>query len=140
MNNKWSEDENKILLEYCSKKIKLEEISIALNKRIGEIKYHIGDLAYNDFKNGLSEPQILEKYNLEKRHLSGAISRIHKKESKQISTATNKNEKREKESKKEKNDKREKESKRETKKDNDTIIISLLNEIKSLLKDVLKQN
>lgn len=134
MNNKWSEDENKILLEYCSKKIKLEEISIALNKRIGEIKYHIGDLAYNDFKNGLAEPQILEKYNLEKRHLSGAISRIQKKESKQNSTATNKNEKREKDTK------RETKKQKETKRDNDTIIISLLNEIKSLLKDVLKQN
>ncbi len=133
MNNKWTEDQNKILLEYCSKKIKLEEISIALNKRIGEIKYHIGDLAYIDYKNGLTEPEILEKYNLEKRHLTGAISRIKKKEEKQNSKSEFK-----KETNKRETNKREI-NKRETSKKDDNIIISLLNEIKGLLQDVLKQ-
>ncbi len=131
MNNKWSEDEDKILLEYCNKKIKLEEISIALNKRIGDIKYHIGDLAYEDLKNGISESEILNKYNLEKRHLSGAISRIKKKELKQISKKEI-----------EKNTNKRDTNKRNTNKrdsNNDYIIISLLNEIKNLLQTALQK-
>jgi hypothetical protein len=134
----WTTDENTILIEYCNKKIKIEEISIALNKRISDIKYHIGDLAYSDFKNGLTEDDICKKYNLEKKHLIGAISRNKRKEDKKENTKDDKKENT-KEDKKDKKDKKEntKEGKKESKKESKNEVIKMLIEIKTLLKDLL---
>ncbi len=80
--NTWSQEHNNILLEYCSKKISLQEIAIALDKKIRDIKYHIGDLAVADFKNGISKDDLCTKYNLTMSQLNGCIHRVTKAENK----------------------------------------------------------
>ena len=78
----WTQEQNNILLEYCSKKISLQEIAIALDKKNGDVKYHIGDLAVNDFKNGISKENLMNKYNLTMNQVNGCINRVTEVENK----------------------------------------------------------
>ena len=78
----WTQEQNNILLEYCSKKITIQEIAIALDKKNGDVKYHIGDLAVNDFKNGISKENLMNKYNLTLNQVNGCINRVTEAENK----------------------------------------------------------
>jgi len=72
----WTESENIILLEYCSKKISIKEISTALRKSENNVKFHIGDLATDDYNNNkLSTDDICKKYNMNITQLNNAIKR-----------------------------------------------------------------
>jgi len=78
----WSQEHNNILLEYCSKKISLKEIAIALDRKIGDVKYHIRDLAVADFINGISKQDLLLKYNLTMHQLNDSINKVTESENK----------------------------------------------------------
>ncbi len=75
----WTQEQNNILLEYCNKKITIQEIAIALDKKVGDVKYHIGDLAVADFKNGISKENLMNKYNLTMNQVNGSINRVENK-------------------------------------------------------------
>ena len=124
----WTEEQNNILLEYCNKKISYQEIAIALDKKVGDIKYHIGDLAVTDFKNGISKENLLTKYNLTMNQLNGAINRINNTETKtKTSIQTRSKDKKE-------NVKKENVSSSSITNEDVFIVIELLKEIRDLLK------
>lgn len=124
----WTEEQNNILLEYCNKKISYQEIAIALDKKVGDIKYHIGDLAVTDFKNGISKENLLTKYNLTMNQLNGAINRINNTETKtKTSIQTRSKDKKE-------NIKKENVSSSSITNEDVFIVIELLKEIRDLLK------
>jgi hypothetical protein len=89
----WTDNDNSILIEYCKKKITIKEISIALNKTENDVKFHIGDLAFEEInKNNYTtqnnkeqkidelKKQCCEKYNLTLQQLEGAITRNQRKQ------------------------------------------------------------
>ena len=90
----WTENDNSILIEYCNKKITIKEISIALNKTEKDVKFHIGDLAFEELNKHNNNVQkdttdeikkvCCEKYNLTLQQLEGAISRNQRKQNKTI--------------------------------------------------------
>jgi hypothetical protein len=86
----WTDNENSILIEYCNKKISIKEISIALNRTEKDVKFHIGDLAFeeinkNDAQNDIQKVEDIKKnccikYNLTLQQLEGAIVRNQRKQ------------------------------------------------------------
>ena len=89
--NNWSVEEDIILLDSLSKGESYTDISNKINKKPGSIKYHIGSLAYNDYKNNVEETNICKKYNLLSHQLKGAINRIERHSTSPTITTINSN-------------------------------------------------
>ncbi len=97
----WTDSENSILIEYCNKKISIKEISIALNRTEKDVKFHIGDLAFeeinkNDTQNDIQKAEDIKKdccikYNLTLQQLEGAITRNQRKQNNTKKITTEKN-------------------------------------------------
>ena len=135
----WTEEQNNILLEYCNKKITIQEIAIALDKKVGDVKYHVGDLVAYDFKNGISKENLLIKYNLTMNQVNGSINRLseveNKTKEKTTSTVVTRN--------KDKYTKESKENKGNTNcvtNEDVFIVIELLKEIRDILKSNAMQS
>ena len=115
-----SEQEQNVLLEYLSKKTHINEISIALHKKIGTIKFYIRSLVVQDLNNGFTKPQVCEKYNLEENHLQSILNKLEKKENKRI--------------KREQQQQKDKDSQRTKPKSKEDKMIQLLTEIRDALR------
>ncbi len=76
----WTPSDDTTLLQLIQEGKRYAEIASQLNRKIGDIKYHIGNLAVTDFNNGIFKDAICSKYGLTEKQLQGAVERVKRQE------------------------------------------------------------